>query len=301
MDRLNWEVPMGHDHNHHHGSSNLKIAFIINLIFTIIEIIGGILTNSVAILSDAVHDLGDSISLLFSLIMERVSKKEGNKDLTFGYRRYSLLGAIFSAVVLIIGSTFVIYNAVTRIVTVEEVHAEGMLLMSIGGMIFNGLAVLRLKKDKGINSRVVFLHLLEDALGWFAIFIISIVMLFVNLPILDPILSIVIAVFVLSRIVPTFMKIGRIFMQYKPDDVEIDHIRSISNNIEEIVEIHDIHLWSLDGTNHVVSIHAVVNDGVDLSLYKSIKTKLRQEIEKLGIGHITIEMESYSESCNPCN
>lgn len=293
---------MGHDHNHHHhGSSNLMSAFIINLIFTIIEIIGGLLTNSVAILSDAVHDLGDSISLLFSLIMERVSRKGGNKDLTFGYKRYSLLGAIFSAIVLIIGSTFVIYNAVTRIFNVEEVHAQGMFYMSIGGIIFNGIAVLRLKKDKGINSRVVFLHLLEDALGWVAIFIISIVMIFIDLPILDPILSIVIAVFVLSRIVPTFMKIGRIFMQYKPDDIEILHIRELASKIEEVKDIHDIHLWSLDGINHIVSLHAVVNNDLKLSGYPVIKNKLKDLIRELGISHITIEIESEKESCDPCN
>lgn len=294
---------MGHDHNHNHnhGSNNLKVAFIINLSFTIIEIIGGILTNSIAILSDAVHDLGDSISLFFSMMMEKVSKKSGNKSLTFGYKRYSLLGAIFSSIVLIIGSTFVIFNAVTRIFTVEEVHAEGMLYMSIAGIIFNGIAVLRLKKDKSINSRVVFLHLLEDALGWVAIFIISIVMIFIDLPILDPILSIVIAVFVLSRIVPTFIKIGRIFMQYKPDDLEVQSIKELVNKIEEIVDIHDVHLWSLDGTNHVVSLHAVVDDNIDLAFFKSIKYRLKNYIKEMGIGHITIELEIKDEDCTPCN
>lgn len=294
---------MGHDHshNHNHGSNNLKVAFIINLSFTIIEIIGGILTNSVAILSDAVHDLGDSISLFFSMMMEKVSKKSGNKSLTFGYKRYSLLGAIFSSIVLIIGSTFVIYNAVTRIFTVEEVHAEGMLYMSIAGIVFNGIAVLRLKKDKSINSKVVFLHLLEDALGWVAIFIISIVMIFIDLPILDPILSIVIAVFVLSRIVPTFIKIGRIFMQYKPDDLEVRSIKELVNKIEEIVNIHDVHLWSLDGTNHIVSLHAVVDDNIDLATLKSIKYRLKNYIKEMGIGHITIELEIKDEDCTPCN
>lgn len=289
---------MGHNHEHH-SSSNLKVAFFINLTFTIIEIVGGILTNSVAILSDAVHDLGDSISLFFSMMMERVSKKPGNKNLTFGYKRYSILGAIFSATVLIIGSTFIIYNAVSRIFTVEEVHAEGMLYMAIAGIAFNGIAVLRLKKDKSINSKVVFLHLLEDALGWVAIFVISIVMIFVDLPILDPILSIVIAVFVLSRIIPTFIKIGRIFMQYKPDDIEVKSIKTLVNKIDGLVDIHDVHLWSLDGSNHIVSLHAVVEENIDS--FKRVKRELKDEIFKIGVGHITIEIEYIDEDCDTCN
>lgn len=287
---------MGHDHS----SNNLKIAFFINLLFTIIEIVGGILTNSVAIMSDAVHDLGDSISLFFSLIMERVSKKEGNKNLTFGYKRYSLLGAIFSAVVLIFGSTFVLYNAIIRIFTVEEVHAEGMLYMAIAGILFNGLAVFRLKKDKSINSRVVFLHLLEDVLGWIAILVISIIMIFIDLPILDPILSIVTSVFVLSRIVPTFIKIGRIFMQYRPDDIEVEAIKNLSMKIKGVIELHDIHLWSLDGINHVVSLHAVINKNVEITEYTKIKEKLKRSIKEMGIGHITVEIEDSSENCNGC-
>lgn len=287
---------MGHDHS----SNNLKIAFFINLLFTIIEILGGILTNSVAIMSDAVHDLGDSISLFFSLIMERVSKKEGNKNLTFGYKRYSLLGAIFSAVVLIFGSTFVLYNAIIRIFTVEEVHAEGMLYMAIAGILFNGLAVFRLKKDKSINSRVVFLHLLEDVLGWIAILVISIIMIFIDLPILDPILSIVTSVFVLSRIVPTFIKIGRIFMQYRPDDIEVEAIKNLSMKIKGVIELHDIHLWSLDGINHVVSLHAVINKNVEITEYTKIKEKLKLSIKEMGIGHITVEIEDSSENCNGC-
>lgn len=290
-----------HEHDHHHGSSNLKIAFLINLTFTIIEIVGGVLTNSVSILSDAVHDLGDSISLFFSMVMEKKSKKTGDQNLTFGYKRYSILGAIFSAIILIIGSTYVIYNAVSRLFTVEEVHAEGMLYMAIAGMVFNGIAVLRLKKDQSLNSKVVFLHLLEDILGWVAIFIISIVMIFVDLPILDPILSIVIAVFVLSRIVPTFIKIGRIFMQYKPDDIEVQSIKSLKNSIDGLLDIHDIHLWSLDGSNHIVSLHAVINDNSTIEQIKTIKKNLKNVITDLGIGHITIEIEFKDEECSPCN
>lgn len=290
---------MGHEHNHESG--NLKTAFYINLTFTIIEIVGGVLTNSVAILSDAVHDLGDSISLLFSMMMEKVSKKEGNKNLTFGYKRYSLLGAVFSAFVLILGSTFVLYNAINRLFTVEEVHAEGMFFMAIAGIVFNGIAVMKLKKDKSINSKVVFLHLLEDVLGWGSILVVSTIMIFIDIPILDPVLSIVIAVFVLSRIIPTFTKIGRIFLQYKPDDVEIKEVVRELVKIDGIQSVHDIHLWSLDGINHILSIHIVVDEGTTIEKITELKTAAKGTIRSLGIDHATTEMELPNEECVSCN
>lgn len=290
---------MGHEHNH--GSSNLRVAFFINLTFTILEIIGGILTNSVAILSDAVHDLGDSISLFFSMKMEKLSQKESNSKLTYGYKRYSLLGAIFSAIVLILGSTFILYNAAIRIFTIEEVHAEGMFIMAIVGILFNGIAVLRLKKDSGINSKVVFLHLMEDVLGWIAILVVSVIMIFIDLPILDPILSIVIAVFVLSRIIPTFTKIGRIFLQYRPDDIEVEEIKSRVEALQHVTDVHDIHLWSLDGSNHIVSMHTVVSNSLEVDGIKEIKSEIKNILKEIGIGHITIEIEFNDESCEPCN
>ena len=291
-----------HDHSHHHVTSNLTVAFWINLTFTIFEIIGGIFTNSIAVLSDAVHDLGDSISLLFSLIMEKVSKKSKDGRLTFGYKRYSILGAFFSALVLIIGSTFIIYNAVNRIFVVEEVNAKGMLIMSIFGIAFNGIAVFRLRKDETLNAKVVYMHLIEDVLGWISIFIVSIIMIFVDLPILDPILSIVIAVFVLSRIIPTFMKIGRIFLQYKPDDYEIEEIKSNLESFDQILEAHDIHLWSLDGVNHIFSCHLVYKRDITGNELVDMKHSIKTVLQEMGISHSTLELESEDEAedCQPC-
>ena len=291
-----------HDHSHHHGASNITVAFWINLSFTIFEIVGGILTNSVAILSDAVHDLGDSISLLFSLIMEKVSKRSKDERSTFGYKRYSILGAFFSALVLIIGSTFIIYNAVNRIFVVEEVNAKGMLIMSLFGIAFNSMAVFRLRKDETLNAKVVYLHLMEDVLGWVSIFIVSIIMIFVDLPILDPILSIVIAVFVLSRIIPTFMKIGRIFLQYKPDDYEIEEIKSLLESYDQILEAHDIHLWSLDGSNHIFSCHLVYKKDITGIELLEMKNTIKTALMGIGISHSTLEFESEDEAeiCEPC-
>ena len=297
---------MAHEHSHDHlrdhgHSNNITITFWTNLIFTVIEVVGGILTNSVAILSDAAHDLGDSVSLLFSMIMEKVSRKKGNAVLTFGYKRFSILGAFFSALVLIIGSAFVIYNAVRRLFNPQEVHAGGMLLMAVLGVGFNGFMVLRLRKDKGLNSKVVFMHLLEDVLGWISVLIISVVMLFVNLPILDPILSLVIAAFVLSRIIPTFAKVGRIFLQYKPDDFEIVEIKKAVESSGNILEIHDIHLWSLDGTNHVFSCHVLFKQGLTVGQIMTEIAQIKSKLEDMGIGHSTLEAEISRENCKHCD
>ncbi|MBI9103692.1 MAG: cation transporter [Spirochaetales bacterium] len=294
-----------HDHNgigHSHGASeNIKIAFWLNFAFTIIEIIGGLYTNSVAILSDAVHDLGDSVTLLFSLLMEKLSKKKGNSFLTYGYKRYSLLGAFFSSVVLIVGSTFILYNAFNRIVSVEEVNAPGMLIISFAGIFFNGLAVLRLRKDGSLNSKVVFMHMLEDVLGWVSIMIVSIILIFIDLPILDPILSIAISIFVLSRIVPTFIKIGRIFLQYKPDDIEIKEIKKLIEALDDITEIHDVHLWSLDGSNHIFSCHAVIKDELSTTDEMAIIRTVKEKLASHGINHSTIEIELENSDCSPCD
>lgn len=289
---------LGH---HHHGGDNISMAFWMNLIFTVIEVIGGLWTNSIAILSDAVHDLGDSIALLFSMIMEKKSRKKGNRNLTFGYKRYSLLGAFVSSFILILGSTFIIYNAVGRLFSVEEVHASGMAGMAVLGILFNGLAVLRLRKDDSLNAKVVFMHLLEDVLGWASILVVSIIMIFIDLPILDPILSIVIAVFVLSRIIPTLMKIGRIFLQYKPDGHEVQDIRIALEADSQVTDIHDIHLWSLDGTNHVFSCHVLVEDSLNMEDISALRNRLKQILEQRGISHSTLEVENNRENCTPCD
>lgn len=297
---------MSHDHphqhdDHHHGHGNIQTAFWINLVFTVIEVIGGLYTNSIAILSDAVHDLGDSVALLFSLLMEKVSQKKGNAYLTYGYRRYSLLGAFISSIILIVGSTFVLYHAIYRLRNIQEVNETGMLLMSLLGILFNGVAVLRLKKDQSLNSRVVFMHLLEDVLGWLSILIVSAVMHFVDLPILDPVLSIVIAIFILSRIIPTIMKVGRIFMQYKPDDMEIVKIKEKMESFEEILNIHDIHLWSLDGSHHIFSCHVLFHEDIPLERILQCNQTIRQQLQEMGIYHCTLETETGSADCEPCD
>jgi len=293
----------GHAHDHHAGDSvsSIRAAFFLNLTFTVIEIVGGLFTNSVAILSDAVHDLGDSIALALSWRFESLADRGADHRLTFGYRRYSVLGALVSAVILIAGSTYILMEAIPRILNPEPVSEVGMFAIAIVGVGVNLLAVLRLRGGSKLNQRVVFLHLIEDVLGWIAVLLASIVMMFVEVPILDPILSIAITVFVLAKIVPNLRSTLRVFLQYAPDDVDVRQIADRLRGVDSVADVHDLHVWSLDGNYTVFSGHVVVDKQADWREIEALKAQLRSETEKLGINHSTFEFEPSDSVCDECD
>ena len=193
---------MSHEHHHHHHESgkNLKAAFFLNLAFTIIELIGGWYVNSVSIVSDAVHDLGDSLSLGTSWYLDSLSRKKATDSYSFGYRRFSLLGALINAIVLILGSVFVIREAILRLQTPEASDAKGMLYFALLGVAVNGYAAWKLSGGKTLNERVISWHLIEDVLGWVAVLIVSVILMFYPSPYLDPALSLLISVYILWNV-----------------------------------------------------------------------------------------------------
>jgi cobalt-zinc-cadmium efflux system protein len=294
-----------HTHHHHHGTDRgaggLRMAFFLNLGFTVVEIAGGLLTNSVAILSDAVHDLGDSVSLLFSWSMDRVSRRRRTGTQTFGYKRYSVLGAVVSAAVLLVGSVFIMLEAVPRLFEPEAVHPEGMLPLALAGIAFNLLAVLRLRGGSSLNQRVVMLHLLEDVLGWVGVLVVSVVLFFADVPILDPILSIAVTVFVLSRIWPRLRHALGVFLQYAPSDIDIEGIEAQVEAMPHVRGLHDMHLWSLDGSYHLFSTHVVVDDDLKLSALEELKSGIKAALAERGIHHVTLEFESEAAGCRECD
>jgi len=289
-----------HHHGHHHTTENIKTAFFLNLVFTIIEIIGGFYTNSLAIMSDAVHDLGDSLSLGMSWYFQKLSNKKATKKYSYGYGRFSLLGAIINSVVLIVGSFFIISEAIPRIINPEEADATGMMWLAILGIIVNGAAVLKLKKGSSINERVVSLHLLEDVLGWIAVLIASIVMMYWDVPILDPILSLVIAGYVLFNVYRNIKDAFKIILQGVPNEISSDKIKEhIILHIDEVEDIHDCHIWTLDGEFHIATIHVIVKNK-EFSWQKS--NEVKENIKKLlhdnfHLEHVTLELESILEEC----
>lgn len=289
------------NHTHSHGSDsqkNIGIAFILNASFVIIEIVGGILTNSIAILSDAVHDLGDSLTLGLSWVLEKRSQKIGNSRYTYGYKRLSLVGALMNAIVLLIGSGFIIANAIPRLFSPEPINAKGMIILAVIGIIINGAAVIRLKKGTKMSEKVVSLHLLEDVLGWAAVLVVSIVLLFADLPILDPILSLLITAFVLKNIVQNFGQIIKIFLQAVPEGYDIPKIeQKILELNPEIYEIHGTKLWTLDGQSNIMTFHMCVKSEPNINEVINIKRSVKNILSEMGIEDVTIEIEN-SNNCS---
>ncbi|MFC2054312.1 cation diffusion facilitator family transporter [Chloroflexota bacterium] len=288
---------MSHDHSHD-SINNLRLAFILNLSFTIIEIAGGIWTNSLAILSDAIHDLGDSLSLGMAWYLESYAHKDKDKKYSYGYRRYSLLSALINTIVLIVGSVFILSRAVTRIINPEPVDAKGMILFAIMGVIVNGLAALRLRGGKSLNAQVVAWHLIEDVLGWVAVLILSIVLLFTDLYILDPIFSILITIFVLYNVIKNLRKTLALFLQAVPENMDLEMIETRLLAIENVCSSHHTHIWSMDGEHHVLTTHLVVEEETSQGEVLCIKEEINQLSKEMDFLHTTVEIEYGDEKCS---
>jgi len=287
-----------HSHNHQHDSTkNIKVAFFLNITFTVFEIIGGLWTNSMAILSDAVHDLGDSLSLGLSWYLDKKSKQDANNRFSFGYRRFSLLGALINGIVLISGSIFLLFEIIPRLIEPQHSNAKGMLVFAIFGIIVNGAAVLRVKGGKTLNERVVSLHLLEDVLGWVAVLIVSIILLFWDIPILDPILSILILSYVLFNVVKNLKQTLLVFLQGVPSDIDLPSLESKISEIDNVVSVHQLQLWSLDGAEHVLTIHIVIEEGTSVNEIISLKRNVKALLNESQVEHATIEIEFENEDC----
>ena len=284
----------GHSHNHsgEESSKNIIIAFFLNLVFAIIELIGGLLTNSVAILSDSVHDFGDSISLLIAWLFQKKSQQTRDAKYSYGYKRFSLLGSVFLSGVLFVGSMFIFVEAVKRLFDPQPVHAQGMFWLAILGIVVNGVAALRVKKGKSLNERVVYIHIMEDVLGWFGVLVVSIVMLFVDIPILDPILSVAITIWVLYNVYNNLRDTFKILLQAVPGDVDIEKLKQDIEGIENLISIHDFHIWTQDGISHVMTLHAVADKDQFI-----IKEKIREIAQTHDVSHVTVEFEPSNIPC----
>jgi cobalt-zinc-cadmium efflux system protein len=285
---------MSHNHSE---KSNIRLAFFLNVSFTVIELIGGFLTNSIAIISDAVHDFGDSLSLGLAWYFQKLSKKGSTKKYSYGYKRFSLLGAIINCIVLVVGSIYILTEAIPRLFSPQETNAKGMFILAVVGIIVNGIAVLRTRKAKSINERVVSLHLLEDVLGWAAVLVGSGVMYFTGWTIIDPILSLFIACFVLFNVFKNIRLVLPILLQGTPTEIEQEHIIKKLKEIESIANIHDLHIWSLDEEYSVSTVHVVLNEVLPMEKLADLKERIRTVLKASGIQHATIEMEMPNEKC----
>lgn len=304
---------MGAHHHHHHGhhgghcshhhghqtEGNILFAFVLNFIFSIVELVGGILTGSVAILSDALHDFGDSLSLALAWYLQKLSGRGRDATFTYGYKRFSLLSALVISLILLCGSIVVIYTAIERIFSPVEPNATGMLWLAVFGLLVNLLAVWRMGGGHSLSERSIRLHLMEDVLGWAAVLLVSIVMHFVNLPILDPLLSIGITIWILYNVYFNLRDSFRILLQGIPEGISQDRLEARIMELPEVLDVHDTHIWTLDGQTHIASLHIVHR--CELSVLPQAISDLKQRIRAIAldehIEHLTIEFDPEGASC----
>lgn len=287
-----------HEHHHHHSSGkNLKIAFFLNVTFTIAEIIGGFLVNSVAILSDAIHDLGDSLSLGLAWYLDKKSKQKADKYYSFGYARFSLLGALINSIVLIIGSVFVAREAIERIITPEFADPNGMLIFAIFGVVVNGYAAWKVNTGKSLNEKVISWHLIEDVLGWAAILIAAIVLRITYIWWLDPALSIAITIYIFYGVIKRLRETLHLFLQGVPKDLDLQEIENSILEVEGVKAIHLTNIWSLEGENHVFSAHLKLENTDSLQDVIKIKNQVKEILRSQGFNYYTIETEVTDENC----
>lgn len=294
-----------HDHHDHHRDysddkdvKNISIAFLLNLCFTAIEIIGGIWTNSIAILADSVHDLGDTLALGLAWFFQRLSKKGTSRKFSYGYKRFTILGALINSLILLIGSVFILTETIPRLIHPEESHSTGMIALAGLGIVVNGLAFFRVKSGQSLNERVVALHLLEDVLGWVAVLVGATIMHFTGWKIIDPILSIMIMVYIGLNVIKNLKKVIHIIMQGTPSEEEMTKLREYFESLEGVESYHDLHAWTLDGKYHVLTVHLVIPDSFKRENIIQLKQKVKADLVHHQIDHPTIEIEYNNEPCN---
>lgn len=282
--------------HHHNDTKHIKTAFLLNAVFTIIEFAGGYYTNSIAIISDAFHDLGDSISLGIAWFFQKLAAKQSDDIYTFGYKRFSILGALINGTILAVGSIFIIYHAILRLQAPQDVHSVGMFIMAIVGVIANGLAAYSLSKGHTMNEKVVFLHMLEDILGWVAILVGSVIIYYTSWFFIDGLLSIGIGLYILYNAIKSVLESFKIVLQVTPIKETKEELKlEILRLHPEINNIHNFHMWTLDGETNIVSIHIQFEEETSVQHIFDVKTRIRSFFKKKNFQHITIETELRSE------
>jgi len=272
----------------------MTIAFLLNFSFAILEFIFGFMFNSSAVLADAVHDTGDAMAIGLSTLFEKISNKKEDKKYTLGYKRYSLLGALLTSVILLVGSTLVIIENVPKVFSPEKVNYDGMLVLGIFAIIVNLAASKVVGHGHGHshNESILSLHFLEDILGWVAVILVSIVLRFTDWYFLDPLLSLLIAGFILSKALPKFWENIKIFLDHIPSDIDLSQLYQEILAVENVQAITQLNVWTTDGLEKFAMIHICLENP---ELLAETQTTLRQELQAYGINKITIQTDSSLE------
>ena len=265
------------------------VAFFLNLTYAIVEFIAGGVFGSSAVLADSVHDLGDAIAIGISAFLETISNREEDNQYTLGYKRFSLLGALVTAIILMTGSVLVILENVTKILNPQPVNDEGILWLGIIAITINVLASLVVGKGKTKNESILSLHFLEDTLGWLAVILMAIVLRFTNWYILDPLLSLVISFFILSKALPRFWSTLKIFLDAVPEGLDIEQVKNGLERLDNVASLNQLNLWTMDGLEKNAIVHLCLEDWEQMT---ETKNQVRQLLEERGVQNITIEVDT---------
>ena len=275
------------------SEKNIFIAFLLNLSFSLFEFFGGIFTGSVAVMSDAIHDIGDAASIGIAFFLEKKSKKAPDEKYTYGYARFSVLGGLITTLILLFGSAVVIVNAIGRIINPTEINYNGMIVFALIGAVVNFAAAYFTREGDSINQRAVNLHMLEDVLGWIVVLVGAVVMRFTDLVIIDPIMSIGVAIFIFINAVKNLKEVLDLFLEKIPDGISAEEIIEHLSEIEGVKDVHHIHLRTVDGHSVYATMHIVTDEDS-----RTIKNKVRKELREHGIVHSTLELETTGEHCH---
>ena len=289
----------GHHHHHHGGAGGrLGLAFFLNLSFAIIELVGGLMTNSLAIISDAFHDLGDCFAIGLAWYLEKKSRQKSSSDFTYGYRRLSVMAALITGVILFIGSCLIMVNAVPRLFAPEQPEVPGMIGLAVLGLLVNGAAAFRVSKGESLNERMILLHLLEDVLGWAVILIGALIMLWKPVPILDPVMAIGVAFWVLWNAFHNLKETMKVFLQATPTQFNLSEVESRIRTLAEVRDLHHTHIWSMDGEHHILTTHLIVHETVTLEQMHDLKGRIKKDLfSQFHIQEATIEIEWPNQKC----
>lgn len=277
--------------------TRLATAFFLNAGFAVIELAGGIITNSVAILADAVHDAGDALALGLAWQLAKIATRRSTPEYSYGFRRFTLLGALLTGVILVVGSLAIVAEAVPRLFAPAQPYAPGMVVLACLGIAVNGAAFLRLRDGGSLNERVVSWHFVEDILGWAAVLAASLVMLFVDLPILDPLLSLAIAAFVLYNVAGKIKSALKLFLEGAPAGLSTAEVSRHLEALPDVDGVHHVHVWSLDGEKHLATAHVVVPQQASAAATFELRRQAHNLLHKLGIEHATLEFEAGPDAC----
>lgn len=271
---------------------NILVAFLLNLGFSVFEFFGGVFTGSVAILSDAVHDLGDALGIGVSWFLERKSKHAADGTYTYGYARFSVLGSVFTCGILLLGSVGVVVSAVGRLMNPVPIRYDGMIVFAVVGVAVNLAAAFVTRKGDSLNQKAVNLHMLEDVLTWLLVLVGAVVMRFTDLTVIDPLVSIGVATYIFIHAIGHLREVLDIFLEKVPEGYSVERVKERVEAVEGVCDAHHIHIRSIDGYTHAVSLH-VVAEGDPANL----KTAVREALNEMGIAHVTMEVEAVGETC----